>query len=128
MRPAPLRRVFDLTLPLTPSSPGSADYPPDMRRLRKHDDPGVPFQLMWFGMTDHTGTHMDAPLHFIPGGKAIHELNVAELAQLPGICLDLRPGSPYQAIDAAMINRALEPFGEIEMGALIILQDRKSVV
>lgn len=29
-----------------------------------------------FSMGCHTGTHIDAPLHFIPGGKAVDEMDV----------------------------------------------------
>ena len=45
--------------------------------------PDSPYQMMWFGMTDHTGTHIDAPLHFVPGGKPIDEADLSALYSMP---------------------------------------------
>ena len=64
------RNIIDLSQPITPASPAPCDPPVKFRTVASHG-PDSPYQMMWFGMTDHTGTHIDAPLHFVPGGKPI---------------------------------------------------------
>ena len=55
--------ILDLSQPITPASPAPCDPPVEFRTVASHS-PDSPYQMMWFGMTDHTGTHIDAPLHF----------------------------------------------------------------
>ncbi|MBF0554528.1 MAG: cyclase family protein [Nitrospirae bacterium] len=51
--------------------PGDPEY--SMKRI--HDiDKGDTLNLSLITMTSHTGTHMDAPLHWIRGGKSIDEM------------------------------------------------------
>ena len=35
------------------------------------------YNLTNFSMSVHNGTHMDAPMHFVAGGKAVHELDLS---------------------------------------------------
>ena len=44
---------------------------------------GALYELSAFSMCAHNGTHVDAPLHFIAGGKAVDELS---LSSLVGLC------------------------------------------
>ena len=44
-------------------------------------------------------TYIDSPYHFVPDGPAIHELRL-EQCVLPGICVDCRPLTENQHIDA----------------------------
>jgi arylformamidase len=39
----------------------------------------------------HHGTHIDAPLHFVPGGRAAHELTLEEVCG-PAVGLEVRRG------------------------------------
>jgi hypothetical protein len=70
---------------------------------------GTGFNLSLLGMSAHSGTHMDAPCHFIADGKRVHEIDparfvtpalVAEFAPDARIdaghiaALPLRPGDP----------------------------------
>ena len=70
------RNIIDLSQPITPASPAPCDPPVEFRTVARHG-PDSPYQMMWFGMTDHTGTHIDAPLHFVPGGKPIDEADLS---------------------------------------------------
>lgn len=120
-------RIFDLTLPLCAETPSSGQAP-EIRMIRQHGEEagdGLSFQMMWFGMNDHTGTHMDAPIHFIPGGQSIDEVDISDFCMMPGVCLDLASDSVYQALDKESIQHALEQAGlsaaDVPAGALIIL-------
>ena len=78
------RNIIDLSQPITPASPAPCDPPVEFRTVASHG-PDSPYQMMWFGMTDHTGTHIDAPLHFVPGGKPIDEADLSALYSMPGV-------------------------------------------
>lgn len=54
----------------------------------------------------HTGTHVDAPLHFIPGGKTIDTLPL-ELLTGPAVLLDLSVEAKEKRITADMIVKKL---------------------
>jgi arylformamidase len=50
---------------------------PEPRIVRLKDrNAGDPTSLMDMHFIDHAGTHIDAPLHFIPGGKTIDQMPV----------------------------------------------------
>jgi len=79
---------IDITLPLNDSIPvlnlppaaeGSGDGTPvpDPRAYRFFDvDKGDKVTMSKIEMTSHDGTHIDAPLHFIPGGNTIDKMPV----------------------------------------------------
>ncbi|HEY8838824.1 MAG TPA: cyclase family protein, partial [Dehalococcoidia bacterium] len=66
--------LYDATLPLVA---GMATWPgepgPD-RSLIKSIDKGDPANVSRLCMGMHTGTHVDAPIHFIPGGSGIESV------------------------------------------------------
>ncbi|NKQ36960.1 MAG: hypothetical protein HF973_15280 [Chloroflexi bacterium] len=67
-------KIYDLTLPITPSLivwPGD----PPVRITREADvNAGDEFSLSRLEMSAHTGTHVDAPAHFISGGGGVETL------------------------------------------------------
>lgn len=67
-KPAARRREWlDVTIPLSPATPHWDDVPDvGMRRLADMDR-GAVCNVTWLEMSVHTGTHMDAPLHFVDG-------------------------------------------------------------
>jgi arylformamidase len=50
----------------------------DLRRVEEMEE-GAPANLSRIRCGVHTGTHVDAPLHFIPGGKSVEQLPLAVL-------------------------------------------------
>jgi arylformamidase len=50
-----------------------SDPVPRIERLKDRDK-GDPVSLMELQIIDHVGTHIDAPLHFIAGGKTIDKM------------------------------------------------------
>ena len=114
------RNIIDLSQPITPASPAPCDPPVEFRTVASHG-PDSPYQMMWFGMTDHTGTHIDAPLHFVPGGKPIDEADLSALYSMPGVFLDFTAVSCFHKIDAGDVERELKQYGSIPEDAFIML-------
>jgi arylformamidase len=67
---------IDISIPLKDKMvhwPG--DPVPRFQRIKDRDK-GDPVSLMEIQIIDHVGTHVDAPLHFIAGGKTIDKMPV----------------------------------------------------
>jgi arylformamidase len=69
-----------------------------LKDMRKGDG----FTLSKFDLGAHSGTHIDAPMHFIAGGVAIDAVPVAALI---GPATVIQIPDSVQAIDAAELNR-----------------------
>ena len=67
----------------------------DMRR-------GDGFTLSQFSMGAHSGTHVDAPMHFVAGGAGVDEV---PLGALVGLARVIQIADSVQAIDAAELGR-----------------------
>jgi arylformamidase len=75
--------IVDITAPVGPRSvmwPG--DEPPS-QEFTSHTDRGDPNTVSRWALGAHTGTHVDARMHFIPGGWSMEEL---DLARVVGPC------------------------------------------
>ncbi|WP_051663021.1 cyclase family protein [Alicyclobacillus macrosporangiidus] len=72
--------------------------------------------------SDHGGTHVDAPSHFIKGGKDIHEVPLQQLIG-PAVCIDVSDKAPDAVIDSAMLaHRCEERAIEIRQGDIVLLR------
>lgn len=71
---------------------------------KDHDQGGVRGTCV--SMYLHVGTHIDAPLHFVKGGKAIDELPLEQLVG-DAVALDLRHKREREPIDAGDLEEAL---------------------
>lgn len=67
-------KVIDLTQPLEPTTPilslppQFAQNPPfEIEVLSEYDDRGPAWYWNWFKCGEHTGTHFDAPIHWVSG-------------------------------------------------------------
>ena len=67
-------RVVDLTQPLSPTTkvielpPDFAASPPfTMEEISRYDERGPAWYWNWFKCGEHTGTHFDAPIHWVTG-------------------------------------------------------------
>ena len=79
--------AVDLSVPLSndmPVYPG--DPSPLFRRVKTLENDGVNITSMTLG--SHTGTHLDAPLHFIEGGRSVDRIPVGSFAS-EGTVVDL---------------------------------------
>lgn len=79
-------------------------------------DRGDPFNLTVLGMTAHTGTHVDAPRHFLADGVSMEHM---PLDQLMGPALVIDVDDP-QAVRARNVPDNLAP------GARVIFKTRNS--
>ena len=88
--------LFDLTMPFSEKTVPVPGHPcPYFEELTSLERDGVRNTTMTISI--HTGTHIDAPSHFIAGGAAIDEIPLDRFRR-SGIRLDLRalaePGEP----------------------------------
>lgn len=66
-------RIFDLTRKIEPTMPiFPGDAPPRFRLVADYH--GAGYRETEVTLTSHTGTHVDAPSHVIPGGKTVSGL------------------------------------------------------
>lgn len=94
---------IDATATLDPSTtpvyegdaPMRFDFLKDMRK-------GDPLTLSAYSLGAHSGTHVDAPMHFVAGGASIDQVPLAPLIG-PARVLDI--ADDVQSIDAAELDR-----------------------
>ena len=89
-------KALDLTMPFSEKTIPVPGHPcPRLEPLTTLERDGVRNTMMTISI--HTGTHIDAPSHFIEDGASIDEIPI-ERFRRPGVRLDLRelaqPGSP----------------------------------
>lgn len=99
-------KIHDISIPISPTMP---TYPGDpavsiepVLQIAKGDNANV--SRLSFG--DHTGTHLDPPAHFVPGGKTVDQLDLNVLYG-PARVVDLT--RVEQAITADDLARARIP-------------------
>ncbi len=94
-------KIFDITLPIQNGMMVWPDDPEvDVHRLQRIED-GDEVNLTAINMCAHTGTHVDAPYHFIADGKKVHEI---PLDVLNGSVQVVQVPSDIDVITAAVIN------------------------
>ena len=91
-----MSEILDLTMPFSEKTIPVPGHPrPRFEPLTSLERDGVRNTTMTISI--HTGTHIDAPSHFIEAGATIDEIPVDRFRR-PGVCLDLRamtqPGAP----------------------------------
>jgi hypothetical protein len=68
-----LTRLIDLSQPLNQEAPFWPLYPPfEVKFIKRKPEHGVNAQ--YIQTSNHMGTHLDAPLHFVTGGKDIEKI------------------------------------------------------
>lgn len=100
-------KIYDVTLPITnqiPVWPG--DPHPEIRRIEKMEE-GASANVSKIEMSVHTGTHVDAPFHFLGG-----ETNTVEkipVHLLIGRTYVLELGDDIDVISASVLERVEVP-------------------
>ena len=80
--------LIDLTLPMDPGMLSFPGYPAfESEVIRTYEEHGHLSHV--FSATTHSGTHIDAPAHYIEGGTTVDELDLDVLVG-PAAVLDLR--------------------------------------
>ncbi len=89
--------IIDLSIPISEETPVYPDDPPvNVRLWAVIDRDGYYMNVLKMG--EHTGTHVDAPAHFIPGGKTVDELPLENFIG-EGLVLDVRGGEGEIKLD-----------------------------
>jgi len=106
------KRIIDLSFQLEPGTPVFPDYEPfQVSVLETTEDPpskgrrSLNSSRIALGLD--CGTHMDAPLHFIPGARTIEEMPLEQCAG-PALLIRL----PERARGGLIEPSALEPHSE----------------
>ncbi len=100
------------------------DPPPDIDIVFTVPNDGFLVEEITSGT--HTGTHIDAPIHFIDGGRSVDDLQAEDLVW-PAYVIDVRPQMTGTHVDAYQLTvddlkRYERRIGRIPRGALVILQ------
>jgi arylformamidase len=83
--------IYDLTVTLRAGMPTWDGEPgPVCRPIKRIGVDGEPAQVSLITLGSHTGTHADAPAHFIPGGATVEQL---PLEALVGPCRVVEVGA-----------------------------------
>ncbi|MBS1887493.1 MAG: cyclase family protein [Actinobacteria bacterium] len=81
-------RIWDLSQPVCHDGPCWPDHqPPQVRRLERRAVEGA--NTEWIAMNTHTGTHVDAPFHFVEDGPTVDRLPLGAFCG-PALFVDLR--------------------------------------
>ena len=110
-------KVIDLTLTISekiPTFPGSPQ--PNFINWETVEKDGYNLELLF--LSSHTGTHMDAPYHFLKKGKKIDQIVTKRLVT-EAVLIKIRKGAD-QAIRKSDIEKFEKRFGEIDDGSTVI--------
>lgn len=114
-------RTQDLTHPFVAGFPVYVGAAPARRTLKSIESDGFYSQQWTFG--EHSGTHLDAPGHFVSGGRTADEMRAGELFA-PAVVIDIadRAGrEPDTSVQVADLRRYERRHGRIPAGALVFM-------
>lgn len=95
--------IYDITLTVRPDMPvWPGDPAVSLQRARKIEE-GANANVSYLSLSVHTGTHVDAPYHFLPGGKGVDQLSL-EILVGPAQVVEL--ADTVDEIDAGIIHQA----------------------
>jgi len=66
--------IHDVSAPMHPRMPMYPNDPPFKFQFIRKLAHGAPSNHSWMSLGSHTGTHIDAPLHFIEGGGSVDRI------------------------------------------------------
>ena len=109
-------RLIDLSQPLEDGSPNCPAHPiPRSEQTADHGPDGWRMEVLT--LASHTGSHVDSPLHKIPGGLSVSEMPLETFAG-PARIADLRPLPPNHPIGPDDLDRTL---GDLQPGEIALL-------
>ena len=112
-------KVIDLTLTIsnqTPTFPGSPQ--PNFINWETIEKDGYNLELLF--LSSHTGTHMDAPYHFLKKGQKINQILTKRFVT-EAILIKIRKDAD-QAITKTDIERFERKYGIIDEGSTVVFQ------
>ena len=98
-------RLIDLSQPVYDASPNCPAHPPVQSKIiADHADSGWRVELMT--LSNHTGSHVDAPYHKLAHGKDLDAIPLERWVG-PAHIADLRDSKPNRAIGADLLRERL---------------------
>ena len=110
-------KVVDLTLTISdkiPTFPGSPQ--PNFIPWENIKEDGYNLELLF--LSSHTGTHMDAPHHFLEKGAKIHEISLEKLVSEAALIKSKKSGC--ESITKTDIQNFEKKHGKIERSSSVI--------
>ena len=101
-------KIIDISNTIRPSMPVWPGNPPVHLERAESMDRGDAANVSELDMGVHTGTHVDAPIHFVPGGAGAESL---DLDVLVGPALVVRLDDSVDGITAAVLDGCAIPAG-----------------
>ncbi|MBE0685445.1 MAG: cyclase family protein [Anaerolineaceae bacterium] len=99
-------KIFDVTLPIKNFMPVWPGDPQVDNQLVSSMEEGEEANVTIIRMSAHTGTHIDAPIHFVKSGKAIEALDLNTLlGEVEVIEIDYR----VKQIDVLLLEKFSRP-------------------
>ena len=128
-------KVIDLTQPLEPTTPilqlppEFAQNPPfEIEVLSEYDSKGPMWYWNWFKCGEHTGTHFDAPIHWITGkdyaGNSTDTIPVEKFVG-PACVIDVSADvnkNPDHLVTVEQIEAWEAKHGKIPAGAWVLIR------
>ncbi len=101
--------IYDISLTITPALPVWTGDPPVRLTQPSHLERGDICTITRIDISAHTGTHLDAPAHFIRGGAGVETLDLETLIG-PALVVDAsgRGHLTADVFDALVIPTAVE--------------------
>lgn len=100
---SPKTQIYDLTLPISRSLIVWPEDPAiDLHRVAKMED-GDDCNITRMAMSVHTGTHLDAPSHFIADGTHVESLDLNTLVG-PALVVDAEDATQITAVLLDTLN------------------------
>ena len=118
-----MARVVDLTQPLGPQTapwPGSGPFAARATADIERDG----HYTREISLSEHSGTHLDAPAHFAPGGARVHEVPADRLV-VPCAVIDVSAecaDDPDYALDVQRVERDEAEHGRLPAGGALLLR------
>ena len=128
-------RVIDLTQPLEPSTPiiqlppeMGASWPFRIEEISKYDSRGPAWYWNNFACGEHTGTHFDAPVHWVTGKDYPHNTTATIPVQkffAPACVIDASKESaanPDFLLTPAHVEAWERQHGRVEAGSWVLMR------
>src|SRR5437763_9682630 len=114
--PGAVMRLIDLSQPVYDGSPNCPVHPPVRSELLR-DHPAHAWRVEVLTLSNHTGSHVDAPLHKIAGGASLDDIPLERFAG-PARIADLRGIGASAPITVDLLRAKLS--GELA-GEIVLL-------
>ncbi|GAB6862053.1 cyclase family protein [Haloplanus litoreus] len=104
-----------------PSVPTHARYGHTLYQSYEYGDPACHYRI---SMGEHSGTHMDAPLHFVPDGEAHYDIASVPLDRLVGrtATIEVTDLGPDDRLTVDHVTEWEAEHGDVEAGDRVLFR------